>query len=333
MTVSQTPAEPPVRRGLRSPERRVGVEIEFGGIDAATAAETLAAALGGRVRAISAQEFEVETAALGAFRVELDVRWAHPDFVAQHLGELPQDWREGLDVQIADAVAAVAGQVMPVEIVAPPIPWHELGALGEATDALAAAGAKGTARSAFAGFGMHLNVEVVSLDPGYLLSVLRAYVILAQWLRRESRVAAIRQLQSYIDPFPIAYARHLLRPDYAPDAERLIRDHIAYNPSRDYELDMLPVFAEIDAALVSELLPKEKNAARPTFHWRLPNCRLDEPDWDPLDDWARWVAVERLAHDPDLLAAEGRRFLEEGPRSELAARMARIADALGLDPS
>ncbi|MGF1552742.1 MAG: amidoligase family protein [Paracoccaceae bacterium] len=332
-TPEQTPmpAEPPVRRGVGHAERRVGVEIEFGGLDAATAARVLAGTIGGEVRTISAQEYVVESPAHGAFRVELDARWSHPDFVAEHLGDVPPEWREGLDVRIAGAVAAVAGQVMPVEIVAPPVPWHDLGLMNGLCHALAAAGARGTAHSAFAGFGMHLNVEAVSLDAPYLLRMLRAYVILSQWLRRESRLATIRQVQSYIDPFPIAYAHHILAPDYEPDEERLIRDHLSFNPSRDYELDMLPIFATIDADLVESLLPGQKNSPRPTFHWRLPNCRLDEPVWDPLDDWSRWVAVERLAHDEAALAAEAERFLKEGPQSEFAARMGRIMDALGLD--
>lgn len=322
------PAAPPVPRNAEGAERRVGVELEFGGIGAVEAAEALARAVGGGIERRSAHEYVVESPTLGRFRVELDTRWAHPDFVARHLEDLPEDWRQGLDVQIADLVGQLASTVMPVEIVAPPVPWPALGFLADVNAALAAAGARGTAHSAFAGFGMHFNVEVVSLAPDDLLATLRAYVVLAAWLRRESRLATIRQLQSYVDPLSNAYARFVLRPGYAPDATTLIRDHVAFNPGRDYELDMLPVFAAIDADLVARLLPKVKNAARPAYHWRLPDCRVDEPGWDPLEDWARWVEVERLAADRDLLAREARAFLEGGPQSELEARLARIRDAL-----
>ncbi|MEM9784736.1 MAG: amidoligase family protein [Pseudomonadota bacterium] len=305
----------------------MGVEIEFGGIDAPRAARCLAEALSGSLTEISGQEFEVESD-LGTFRIELDARWAHPHFVRSKLTDLPEPWREGLDVAIADVAGAIAGIVMPVEVVAPPLPWDHLDGLDPVCRALADAGALGTRHSAFSGFGMHLNIEAPSLAVDDLLAILRAYVILSPWLRRESGLATIRQVQSYIDPFPLAYARHILAPDYRPGMERLIRDHVAHNPSRNYELDMLPIFAAIDADLVHALMPEEKNAARPTYHWRLPDCRIDQPGWSPRLDWARWVAVEDLAADPELLAIEAVRFLEDGPQTELEARLARLRDGV-----
>ncbi|MEM6973634.1 MAG: amidoligase family protein [Pseudomonadota bacterium] len=335
---ANTVLAPPVPLNAAGVKRQVGVELEFGGIDAITAATTLAEALPGTLITQSSHQFTIEAEA-GSFRVELDARWSHPGFVKTHLDELPETLLErlgdalgaGIETRIAEAVGAVAGIVMPVEVVAPPIPWDRLETLTPITEALARAGALGTRHSALAGFGMHLNIEVVSLAPDYLLSVLRAYVILATSLRRKSRLDPVRYVQSYIDPFPLAYARHILQPGYRPDAEQLIRDHIAFNPSRNYELDMLPIFAAIDADLVAELLPGEKNAGRPTFHWRLPDCRLDEPGWDLRQDWARWVAVERLAADPGLLAEEGERFLLTGPMTEAEARVNRLLGAITGD--
>lgn len=37
--------------------------------------------------------------------------------------------------------------------------------------------------------------------------------------------------------------------------------------------------------------------ARPAYHYRLPNCLIDEPDWRLAREWNTWVAVERLAAD------------------------------------
>jgi hypothetical protein len=41
---------------------------------------------------------------------------------------------------------------------------------------------------------------------------------------------------------------------------------------------------------------------RPTFHYRLPNCLVDDPSWSFALEWNRWVEVERLAEDPVRLA-------------------------------
>ncbi|MEO1532951.1 MAG: amidoligase family protein [Pseudomonadota bacterium] len=309
--------------------RKVGVELEFGGVSAEQAAATVARVYDARAERVSAQQFDVRVEELGKFGVELDARWTHPEFVRGKIEDLPESWRDGLDVTIADLVASLAGTVMPVEIVAPPIAHDRLGRLQPLIRALAEAGAEGTKHSNVQGFGMHLNVEVASTAPDYLLSVLRAYVLLAAALRREARLDPIRQLQSYIDPFSVAYARHILRPAYAPDTETLIRDHIGFHPTRNMELDMLPVFSDIAPGLVAELLPEEKNSPRPAFHWRLPDCRIDEPGWDFLDDWRRWISVERLAADKALLDEEAERFLLGGPQSEIEARLGRLRDALG----
>ncbi|MEO1317652.1 MAG: amidoligase family protein [Pseudomonadota bacterium] len=319
----------PIETGTGGETRRVGIELEFGGVGAEHAAATVARVYGARIERVSAQQFTVRVDELGKFTVELDARWTHPGFVRGKIEDLPESWRDGLDVTIADLVASLAGSVMPVEVVAPPIPHDRLGRLQPLIRALAEAGAEGTKHSALQGFGMHLNVEVASTAPDYLLGILRAYVLLAAALRRDARLDPIRQLQSYIDPFSVAYARHILRPAYAPDTETLIRDHIRFHPTRNMELDMLPVFAEIAPGLLAELLPDEKNSARAAFHWRLPDCRIDEPGWDFLEDWRRWISVERLAANAALLEEEAERFLLGGPQSEVEVRLTRLRDALG----
>ena len=194
--------------------------------------------------------------------------------------------------------------------------------------ALADAGALGTAYSAFAGFGMHLNIEVARLDVSHLLAVTKAYLLLDFWLRRESRVALVRQLQHYIQPFPEAYKKHVLQPDYAPALDTFMDDYMRFNPTRNMELDLLPVFALIDPKRVDHALPGVKNSARPTFHWRLPNCRIDEPEWEPGQDWERWVAVERLASDDDQLNQLAQACQRDGPVTEFHARLRRFLDML-----
>jgi hypothetical protein len=41
--------------------------------------------------------------------------------------------------------------------------------------------------------------------------------------------------------------------------------------------------------------------ARPTFHYRLPNCDIDNPAWGIYLSWNRWCQVEELAADSDRL--------------------------------
>lgn len=47
---------------------------------------------------------------------------------------------------------------------------------------------------------------------------------------------------------------------------------------------------------------KIKINPRPTFHYRLPNCLIDEPDWTLAREWAGWVAVDNLAQAPGQIA-------------------------------
>lgn len=323
---ASAPEEPPVPLNAKGEPRRVGMEFEFGGIDTETAATAVAGALGGTLRRRDPHRFTIEAEGIGSVTVELDTRWAHPEKIREMTGSEPGG-PDDLPDWLADLFGSLAGAVMPVEVIAPPIPWHDLPKLTPVLDALGKAGATGTEHSNFSGFGTHFNIEAWDLSAEGLLAMLRAYVLSAAWLRRDIGLATIRKLQSYIDPFTVDYARLILDPHYTPDLRGLIREHIRWNPSRNRELDMLPIFAHLEPDLVRRLLPGEKIGARPAFHWRLPDCRVDEPWWDWLADWNRWIAVERLATDPDRLASLGRGYLETGPRSEFEARIGRILDA------
>jgi hypothetical protein len=72
--------------------------------------------------------------------------------------------------------------------------------------------------------------------------------------------------------------------------------------------------------------------ARPTFHYRLPNCDIDEVTWSPAQEWNRWVFVERLGADRTQLNQLSSRFGEAQNRitlidpwpEELAAWMAAL---------
>lgn len=325
MDLNRAIADLPERHNRDGQLRKVGVELEFGGLSPEQAAAIVGRVLNASVEQVDPFRHKIPTQH-GRFTVELDTRWAHPDFVADFAGDLPEDIREDVVKGISQAAGTVLSNVFPVELVCPPVPYDQLAILRPIGTGLADAGALGTAHSAFSGFGMHLNVEVARLEVDHLLAVTRAYLLLDFWLRRESRIALVRQLQHYIQPFPEAYKRHVLAPDYAPDLATFMDDHMRLNPTRNMELDLLPIFAVIDPARVAAALPGIKNSPRPTFHWRLPNCRIDEPEWEPGQDWERWVTVETLAMDAAQLDHLAQAYLRDGPATEFQAQMRRFFD-------
>ena len=122
-------------------------------------------------------------------------------------------------------------------------------------------------------------------------------MLLSDWLRGEIDVDPTRKLLPHTHPFPAAYLRKILDADYAPELDALIRDYVSLNPTRNRELDMLPLFAHLAPDTLDKFIEDDRIKARPTFHYRLPNTELSDPDWRIVDEWNRWVAVEKLAAD------------------------------------
>lgn len=75
-----------------------------------------------------------------------------------------------------------------------------------------------------------------------------------------------------------------------------------HQSGRNYALDMLPIFAHLDPKFIRRTLDEPLNKPRPAFHFRMPNCRIDEPNWRFATEWHHWLAVERVAHDDELRA-------------------------------
>jgi hypothetical protein len=72
---------------------------------------------------------------------------------------------------------------------------------------------------------------------------------------------------------------------------------------------MLPLFSELDAERVTATVEDLRIKARPTFHYRLPNCLIDESDWSLAESWNTWCIVEELAARPEDLACLCDEFL------------------------
>lgn len=200
-----------------------------------------------------------------------------------------------------EMLAWVAEGIVPVEIVSPPLPLSRLDEVENMISHLREAGAEGTSASAVYAFGMQLNPELPSHKPGVIRDCLAAFMCLYDWLLTRCDVDITRRMTSYANPYPTNYIKRVLAADYQPDLATLIDDYLADNPTRNRALDMLPLFKFLDEervlARVDDTLIKE----RPTFHYRLPDCRVDQPGWGLHEAWNDWIEVERLAADEERL--------------------------------
>ncbi|HST93456.1 MAG TPA: amidoligase family protein, partial [Microvirga sp.] len=193
-----------------------------------------------------------------------------------------------------------------------PTPVDRLQDLNRILRILRQLGAKGTQDAPFYAFGLHFNPEIPRQDAETLASFMKSFVLLNPWLRREVAPDATRDLLGFADPFPAEYVRMVAAPDYWPDIARFIDDYLAANPTRNRDLDLLPLLHHLDTPRVRAVLPNEKINGRPTFHYRLPDARVSDPGWSIAPEWNRWVAVERLAADRERLDAVGTAYLSFG---------------------
>ncbi|MBK1691807.1 amidoligase family protein [Ectothiorhodospira mobilis] len=304
--------------------RRVGIELEMAGLSLEAIAAAITRLFGGEHRADSPFKQRVTGTRFGDFGLELDSdllkRREYLDYLEKMGVEVDRD---GEPHALETALSQMAGLVVPHEVVAPPIPHDALPELDRLRRGLQEAGAKGTHDSLLYAFGLQINLELAHLDAASILRHLQAFLVLYDWLLEHSQTDLSRRLTPFVDPFPSAYARHVLQPDYAPDLEGLIADYLVHNPTRNRPLDLLPLFAHLAPEQIGAA-PVEHHLihARPTFHYRLPDCRIDEPQWDLSLPWAGWVAVERLAARPERL----RRLAENHPGAERDGLATRFKD-------
>lgn len=296
-------------RTCRGEVRRVGVELEFGGLSLAEAAEAVRASFGGEVRQDHEHRYTVATA-LGEFEVTFDSSLLSDkkyERVVEDLG-----LSDGIKSAVEEVLERIGGAVLPLEIGTPPIPATRLGELNRLEQALRERHAEGTRSGLLSAFALHFNPEAVdSSSPASVVGTLRAFLLLYDWLFRKSDVDLMRRLLPFINPFPEEYARLVIDPDYAPDKSRLADDYLRWNPTRNRPLDLLPLLAFSEPSLMDRPeLAGQKVKPRPTFHYRLPNSLIDVPQWSIAAEWGRWVLVERLAGSPELMNRLSRAYLD-----------------------
>lgn len=276
----------------------VGFELEFSGLSVQQTLDTLQQQLQGHIQRVSLAERTITHSELGDFQIELD--WSYLKKLAKEQSETGEKaWLQDLQ--------RLAEKVVPMEVVCPPLTLKQCEQLLPLVEALREAGARGTDDSWIAAYGVHVNASVPVDDDGESISAevihryLQAYGLLQWWLFDALQVDTTRKVSPYIDKYPESYLRVLLAHE-SVTMPLLISDYLEHNASRNRALDMLPLFAHIDPDRVYEAVGDDKIKSRPTFHFRLPNCHIEQPDWNLNNSWKGWWVIEQLANDSKALA-------------------------------
>jgi hypothetical protein len=292
--------------------RRMGVELEFSGLTLQEISDTIASCFGGRIDIKGRYVSEILTERFsdaGSFSVELDASLLKDGKMSGYLNRLSLGKKEIAD-RMEDLIADSAMEFVPMEIVTPPLLISDLPELEKLREALQKQSVEGTRSSVFNAFGLHLNPEVPSLEADSLRDFLRAFILMYDWLEERHDVDSSRHVTPYIDPFPRKYARLIMQESYRPDISQLIDDYLLHNPTRNRPLDMLPLFTFIDEQKVTTAVNDGLTTKRPTFHYRLPNCDISNPEWSFTQEWNHWVVVERIASNKDKLQKLTASYLE-----------------------
>lgn len=285
-------AKPAWMNNARGDVRCAGFELEFAGLDLQTAANAVAQAVNGEVIKDTQAECKVRHPQFGDFKIELD--WSF----AKNMARKRLEEQGASEDAVLELMTDLARQVVPLEVVCPPVPVDQLQVLDSMVRALQQAGALGTSDSLIYAFGVRINTELPALTAQTLVPYLQAYCVSQHWLMKAHDVDTLRRLTPYIDTYPKRYVQTVMAYTVDTPMQQLIDDYLEYNPTRNRGMDLLPLFKQIDEARVLAAVQDERVNARPTFHYRLPNCEIEKAGWGLVDSWNIWCVVEHLAADP-----------------------------------
>ena len=293
---------PPIKVDAEGHPRRAGFELELGNLTIEQIAEALHERFGGHLKKTSAFEMHVEDSALGKIKVERDTQILTSLKYRDWLSSIGIDFSPGAEGEMLEKeVDKLSRWLVPCEIVTQPLTFDQFELLSDLVKVLEAHKGQGTQAAIHYAFGLHLNPSVPDLTAPTLLAYIQATLLLVDWIIQDADTDFSRRfLTSYIDPFPNAYSRTILKLDYAPELDELMQDYLAYNDTRNRPLDMLPIFCTIDLdRVVASVREEEKTLVkgRPAFHFRLPDCRVGEEGWSIAEEWNRWNLIEEIAAD------------------------------------
>lgn len=288
--------------------RKVGFEIELAGLSIDQTSQVVVQEFGGQAMQDSSAEYSVNTPHHGQFKIELDAIPAKK--LAAWLGERHEkaatsgsSFQAKFVETIDSATHSAASTIAPLEIVTPPLAVKDIPRLDTLCNRLRQQNAEGTKASFQNTFGLHINPEVMNEEPKAVINVMAAFAIMFPWLKREHGVDLTRHLSPFIEPYENDYVDLIASENGEPSWNKLITDYQRHNPTRNRALDMLPMMMHKRFELVRSLYgPDEKINARPTFHYRLPNCELAQPHWSVSKEWRRWLIVEQAASRENCLS-------------------------------
>ena len=314
---------PPVLYDNRGNMRRAGFEFEFGNLPIAKASTALQTALGGELETISPFEAVIHDSQVGRLKIERDADLLKSRRYLKLLSAVGLDAKPGSLVhELETNLDSASRTLVPCEVVTDPIRLDRLEQLDTLVATLNQLGAEGTQDSLVYAFGLHINASLPAPDPSTVLRYIQAFLLLNGWILDQANTDRTRRyLTRYIDPFPQEYMELSLDNSYQPDAGRLVEDYMRFNPTRNRGLDMLPILSGLNPEAVhSGLNPDEVRLvkARPAFHYRLPDCKVNEPGWTVAAPWNRWIYIETLASDRTLLAELIDAWREHNSRVTLA---------------
>jgi hypothetical protein len=304
--VKQAYLLPPVQSDDTGQPRRAGFEFEFGNLPILKAARSLQESLGGELVAKNPFEATLEGTELGALKIERDARLLKSVRYRKWLEQLGVEFEPGsIGHGIEENIDTASSIIIPCEVVTQPIAFDRLHLLDDLVVTLGELGAEGTQDSLVYAFGMHINPSLADREADTLRRSLQAFLLLYSWIVESAEIDLTRRyLTKFIDPFPQQYVDRVLREDYRPDLELFTADYLRDNPTRNRALDLLPILRELRPEQVEGSLREDERALvkpRPAFHYRLPDCKVNEPGWSASAAWNQWVYIEKLAADEELL--------------------------------
>jgi hypothetical protein len=291
---------PQQTKNEKGEQRKIGFELEFGDLELDKAAAVVAETFSASIEKKSEMEFLVKSKEFGVFKVELD--WQLGKKIAEKFtGKSLPDGGNEPDAVI-DWFKWLAGLLVPVEIVCPPLNIADCGELDVMVEKLRDAGAKGTEESYLYAFGVHINPEIADSSAYSIAKYLQAFGLAQDWLFDINRVDPMRRVTPYINTYGSTYLELIFQ--YTQDITRkqLIEDYMRYNATRNRSLDMLPLWKYFEDDLLEKFeLDDTLTQARPTFHYRMPNCEIDKKGWYLSESWNIWCVVEYIAANENVL--------------------------------
>ena len=305
--------QPPIVTNTANELRKVGFELEYSALTLQKSAELIIEVLGsGLIQQINPYHYKIIQTAYGDFSLVLDFQFLISQGLQKWLQDVGLDQIIETEVALAleEFLATLSQTIVPYEISTPPLPLDKLETIENIKETFQKHGALGTDANPLYAFGFHINPEVHSFAVKEIIDILRAFFLLYDPLLVWLQPDIVRRISPYIKPFQSNYITKVLDASYTPDMNEFINDYLQYNPTRNRVLDLLPLLAWIDEKKVLRTLKDEKISARPTYHYRLPNSKVDEKEWHTYDAWNSWAIIEKLAQDKKKLAQFTQEYME-----------------------